>query len=99
MGKGSRVSRALFGGFVLVGVIWLLCVGIMRDNGSVALTTSTTTSHDDFEHLTWTGRANNPDHSRRNLGFHFVSKRRVPNGPDPIHNRRAGKFRQPPGRA
>ncbi|XP_031489074.1 uncharacterized protein LOC116256746 [Nymphaea colorata] len=27
-----------------------------------------------------------------------TSKRRVPNGPDPIHNRRAGKSRQPPGR-
>ncbi|ERN01225.1 hypothetical protein AMTRI_Chr03g53200 [Amborella trichopoda] len=27
------------------------------------------------------------------------SKRRVPNGPDPIHNRRAGKSRQPPGTA
>ncbi|CAN6453617.1 unnamed protein product [Victoria cruziana] len=28
-----------------------------------------------------------------------TSKRRVPNGPDPIHNRRAGKSGQPPGRA
>ncbi|KAG1368804.1 CLAVATA3/ESR (CLE)-related protein 25-like [Cocos nucifera] len=29
----------------------------------------------------------------------FGSKRRVPNGPDPIHNRRAGKSGRPPGRA
>lgn len=29
----------------------------------------------------------------------FVSKRRVPNGPDPIHNRRAGNSNQPPGRS
>ncbi|KAL1291418.1 hypothetical protein HN51_059951 [Arachis hypogaea] len=29
----------------------------------------------------------------------FVSKRRVPNGPDPIHNRRAVKYRQPPTQA
>ncbi|KAK4423789.1 hypothetical protein Salat_1961800 [Sesamum alatum] len=27
------------------------------------------------------------------------SKRKVPNGPDPIHNRRAGSSRQPPGQA
>ncbi|KAI5679120.1 hypothetical protein M9H77_10070 [Catharanthus roseus] len=31
--------------------------------------------------------------------INFVSKRRVPNGPDPIHNRRAGNSNQPPGRA
>ncbi|KAK4750538.1 hypothetical protein SAY87_004020 [Trapa incisa] len=32
-----------------------------------------------------------------NLGLNYVSKRRVPNGPDPIHNRKAVKYRQPPG--
>ncbi|CAL0321767.1 unnamed protein product [Lupinus luteus] len=34
-----------------------------------------------------------------NSGFIFVSKRKVPNGPDPIHNRRAVKFREPPTQA
>ncbi|KAK6913182.1 hypothetical protein RJ641_022783 [Dillenia turbinata] len=29
--------------------------------------------------------------------FNYVSKRRVPSGPDPIHNRRARKAREPPG--
>ncbi|KAG9151979.1 hypothetical protein Leryth_002253 [Lithospermum erythrorhizon] len=33
------------------------------------------------------------------LALNFISKRRVPNGPDPIHNRRAGNSHQPPGRA
>ncbi|MED6184127.1 hypothetical protein PIB30_044481 [Stylosanthes scabra] len=39
--------------------------------------------------------------SRRNSksGMIIVSKRRVPNGPDPIHNRRAVKYRQPPTQA
>ncbi|XP_031403984.1 uncharacterized protein LOC116213252 [Punica granatum] len=32
-----------------------------------------------------------------NLDLNYVSKRRVPSGPDPIHNRRAVKYRQPPG--
>ncbi|KAK1288912.1 CLAVATA3/ESR (CLE)-related protein 25 [Acorus calamus] len=31
--------------------------------------------------------------------LNFVSKRRVPNGPDPIHNRKAGRSGQRPGRA
>ncbi|KAI3936362.1 hypothetical protein MKX01_038407 [Papaver californicum] len=30
---------------------------------------------------------------------YMASKRRVPNGPDPIHNRRARKSKEPPGRA
>ncbi|WOL08867.1 hypothetical protein Cni_G17620 [Canna indica] len=33
-------------------------------------------------------------------GDHFLdSKRRVPNGPDPIHNRRIGKLGRPPAGA
>ncbi|MFS7958699.1 hypothetical protein Hanom_Chr08g00681821 [Helianthus anomalus] len=28
-----------------------------------------------------------------------MNKRRVPNGPDPIHNRRSGNSRRPPGQA
>ncbi|CAH8392151.1 unnamed protein product [Eruca vesicaria subsp. sativa] len=30
---------------------------------------------------------------------YVASKRKVPRGPDPIHNRRAGSLRRPPGRA
>ncbi|KAI3833648.1 hypothetical protein MKX03_022426 [Papaver bracteatum] len=30
---------------------------------------------------------------------YMSSERRVPNGPDPIHNRRARKSKEPPGRA
>ncbi|KAJ7953713.1 CLAVATA3/ESR (CLE)-related protein 25 [Quillaja saponaria] len=29
--------------------------------------------------------------------LNYTSKRRVPNGPDPIHNRRSGNSRRPPG--
>ncbi|XP_038886261.1 uncharacterized protein LOC120076488 [Benincasa hispida] len=31
--------------------------------------------------------------------LNYMSKRRVPNGPDPIHNRRAGNSGRPPGKA
>ncbi|XP_042436424.1 CLAVATA3/ESR (CLE)-related protein 25-like [Zingiber officinale] len=34
-----------------------------------------------------------------NLDPFYTSKRKVPNGPDPIHNRRAGKSGRPPVRA
>ncbi|XP_042054446.1 uncharacterized protein LOC121799171 [Salvia splendens] len=33
------------------------------------------------------------------LELNYTSKRRVPNGPDPIHNRGAGKSHRPPGHA
>ncbi|KAG8384759.1 hypothetical protein BUALT_Bualt04G0152000 [Buddleja alternifolia] len=32
----------------------------------------------------------------RNFKINCVSKRRVPNGPDPIHNRRVGNSKLPP---
>ncbi|KAL8550399.1 hypothetical protein ACS0TY_009007 [Phlomoides rotata] len=36
---------------------------------------------------------------KKNHVNYLVSKRRIPNGPDPIHNRRAGNSHQPPGQA
>nr|XP_043608781.1 CLAVATA3/ESR (CLE)-related protein 25-like [Erigeron canadensis] len=35
----------------------------------------------------------------RGVVLNYVSKRRVPNGPDPIHNRRTRNNGQPPDRA
>ncbi|KAK1259603.1 CLAVATA3/ESR (CLE)-related protein 25 [Acorus gramineus] len=54
--------------------------------------TSTSTKRNSFRHFRVKGR-------ERPTDFNYVSKRRVPNGPDPIHNRKAGKSGQPPGRA
>ncbi|CAD5316791.1 unnamed protein product [Arabidopsis thaliana] len=39
------------------------------------------------------------DGSRNGDLSYVASKRKVPRGPDPIHNRRAGNSRRPPGRA
>ncbi|GMH15351.1 hypothetical protein Nepgr_017192 [Nepenthes gracilis] len=33
------------------------------------------------------------------MDANYMSERSVPDGSDPIHNRRAGNSRQPPGRA
>ncbi|XP_016509300.1 uncharacterized protein LOC107826786 [Nicotiana tabacum] len=35
----------------------------------------------------------------RNPNVNYVSKRRVPTGPNAIHNRKIGKYREPPTRA
>ncbi|KAG2312949.1 hypothetical protein Bca52824_024506 [Brassica carinata] len=39
------------------------------------------------------------DESKHGNLSYAASKRKVPRGPDPIHNRRAGSLRRPPGRA
>uniref|UniRef100_A0A1J3JDQ3 CLAVATA3/ESR (CLE)-related protein 26 n=1 Tax=Noccaea caerulescens TaxID=107243 RepID=A0A1J3JDQ3_NOCCA len=39
------------------------------------------------------------DGSRHGDLSYVASNRKVPRGPDPIHNRRAGNSRRPPGRA
>ncbi|CAL5185814.1 unnamed protein product [Lathyrus oleraceus] len=49
------------------------------------------------KHLKLVGIKRHVLHSNSKLVY--VSKRRVPNGPDPIHNRRAAKYRQPPNQA
>ncbi|MCE0482478.1 hypothetical protein HAX54_041275 [Datura stramonium] len=38
-------------------------------------------------------------HLQRNPNFNYVSKRRVPTGPNAIHNRKVGEYREPPTRA
>ncbi|XP_028801845.1 CLAVATA3/ESR (CLE)-related protein 25-like [Neltuma alba] len=40
-----------------------------------------------------------PNMNQQELDFNYMSKRRVPNGSDPIHNRRAGNSGRPPGEA
>ncbi|KAK4833424.1 hypothetical protein QYF36_004728 [Acer negundo] len=68
-------------------------------------TTTTTTvtmkvpSTGNSKHWKLIAREKNQHHTHhQDSDLNYVSKRRVPNGPDPIHNRRASKARQPPGR-
>ncbi|KAE8667567.1 Detected protein of unknown function [Hibiscus syriacus] len=96
MGKSGRALKFLFGVAVLVGVVWLLFVCI-AGNRAIARTKPTTVSSTrEFKHLEFAGKGKLNYH--QDFHFNYVSKRRVPNGPDPIHNRRASKSRQPPGR-
>lgn len=86
MGRGRRAFKALFGALALVVFIWLVFAGVL-DAGGMNTTTTTTVKlrpEGSFKPL-----------DRTNLNY--MSKRRVPNGPDPIHNRKAGNSGQPPG--
>ncbi|CAL5188829.1 unnamed protein product [Lathyrus oleraceus] len=83
------VSRFLFRVLVVVGFVCFMFFGSLV---SGARTGQTTTKHDD-EQVVVVG-----NHDAQ-LDFNYMSKRRVPNGPDPIHNRRAGNSGRPPGQS
>ncbi|KNA15823.1 hypothetical protein SOVF_094570 [Spinacia oleracea] len=65
------------------------------------MTTTTTTKSQDKHNVkhevTTVGRGKLS--ARSKVDINYMSKRKVPNGPDPIHNRRAGNSRRPPGQA
>ncbi|GMP29088.1 hypothetical protein CsSME_00004354 [Camellia sinensis var. sinensis] len=97
MGGGGRVLRALLGAVFFMGFIWFLFVGVLA---SRVTRTTTTTIHESTaksdELLKLIAKERQVGHW--DLDPNYESKRRVPNGPDPIHNRKAGKTREPPGR-
>ncbi|KAM7506679.1 hypothetical protein LguiA_017132 [Lonicera macranthoides] len=83
MGGGiCRILRTIVGAIVLLGFLWFLSFGILFNQPTTKMTTIT---------------ASQARHVHQYVGLNYVSKRRVPNGPDPIHNRGAGKSSQPPG--
>ncbi|KAG8637940.1 CLAVATA3/ESR (CLE)-related protein 25 [Manihot esculenta] len=96
MGSGRRALRVLFGAIVFLGVLWFLCVGILANHAIRITRRAQVVSTETFEHSILIGRGRY--HHHKDLDLNYVSKRRVPNGPDPIHNRRASQSRQPPGR-
>ncbi|WOH09657.1 hypothetical protein DCAR_0729115 [Daucus carota subsp. sativus] len=87
-----RVSRGLLGAVFAMGILCLLYFG-MTSNQPGSLATLTVPSSRSFGLI---GKQRNAGHGAAKL--HYVSKRRVPNGSDPIHNRRAGKSTRPPVR-
>ncbi|KAK9277405.1 hypothetical protein L1049_006948 [Liquidambar formosana] len=99
MGNSSGSFKTLFGALALMGCMWLLLVGIVTHGGmgTTATTTVTAQSMANFKHMEVVGKDTLFVHP--GLDLNYMSKRRVPNGPDPIHNRRAGNSRQPPGQA
>ncbi|KAG6599076.1 uncharacterized protein LOC111450563 [Cucurbita moschata] len=88
----------------VMGFIWLLLVNGSHQRGqSVATGMTTTTTAAQFggisKEMEVVGGRGGKDVVRSEWHLNYMSKRRVPNGPDPIHNRRAGNSGRPPGKA
>ncbi|XP_057448375.1 CLAVATA3/ESR (CLE)-related protein 25-like [Lotus japonicus] len=96
MGTSSSSFLPRFFFRVLV-VVWLVCVLVLGSLGSGGATRELATqwSSEGLKHEQVVGRDMPVNHAE--LDFNYMSKRRVPNGPDPIHNRRAGNSGRPPG--
>lgn len=95
---GTSTSSSFFlPRFVVVGLVCLLVLGSL-DSGEGTRQATTQWSSEKVKHERVVGRDNKPI-NRAELDFNYMSKRRVPNGPDPIHNRRAGNSGRPPGQA
>ncbi|XP_042501355.1 CLAVATA3/ESR (CLE)-related protein 25-like [Macadamia integrifolia] len=96
MGCGGGSLRVFLISLVFVSFIGFLLVEVQGSGGSKTktITTSPTGSFKQLELIGTNGPVVHTD-----VDINYMSKRRVPNGPDPIHNRRAGNSKQPPGRA
>ncbi|KAJ4974105.1 hypothetical protein NE237_007279 [Protea cynaroides] len=99
MGHHGGSLRVFFKSLVLVGLIWFLLAEIQLSEGFKTTKTTTATSPaGSFKQMELMIGTDSPI-VPPDLDINYMSKRRVPNGPDPIHNRRAGKSKQLPGRA
>ncbi|XP_061360817.1 CLAVATA3/ESR (CLE)-related protein 25-like [Gastrolobium bilobum] len=92
--SSSFLSRFFFRA---LAVVWLLCLLVFGSLVSGGGTRQPTTQTERLKHEQVVGRDKPVNHAE--LDFNYMSKRRVPNGPDPIHNRRAGNSGRPPGQA
>ncbi|KAK5845842.1 CLAVATA3/ESR (CLE)-related 25 -like protein [Gossypium arboreum] len=105
-GGSSLLFRTLFGTLIVLGFILGISVGFLKSEGNEKKTTITS---DDHQSSTTTAKVQHEEEQVKVLGqrksnvahpkqdLNYMSKRRVPNGPDPIHNRRAGNSGRPPG--
>lgn len=87
MGRGSM--KAWFVSIALVVLLRFLFVEILVNGGTTsavpAAATTSTSIRSNFNHFKATRRDGPILHPE--LDPNYMSKRRVPNGPDPIHNR------------
>ncbi|RVW46456.1 CLAVATA3/ESR (CLE)-related protein 25 [Vitis vinifera] len=84
MGDRSRVLRILFGALIFVGLIWFSYVGVIANQATKPVITISSTGN--FKHMKLMHAVH------QDWDLNYVSKRRVPNGPDPIHNRSLVKW-------
>lgn len=78
-----------------LAVVGLVCLLVLASLGSVRGTRNPTTLSSTWpsqatlkhEHVIGSGDIDHRPVNQAELDFNYMSKRRVPNGPDPIHNR------------
>ena len=90
MGNGGKALRFRFEvTLVLVGVIWLLFVRRIIANHATTIAAKSTmaSSTRDVKHRDFVGHDDERLNSYQDFHLNYVSKRRVPNGPDLIHDR------------
>uniref|UniRef100_A0A7C8YVV5 CLAVATA3/ESR (CLE)-related protein 25 n=1 Tax=Opuntia streptacantha TaxID=393608 RepID=A0A7C8YVV5_OPUST len=93
--SGRTVFKG-FGALLLIIFIWLLLIGILGSSESRGDAAATIPSRGNPRRVRLAIREKHSFAWNRDLIY--VSKRRVPNGPDPIHNRHVGETRRPSGR-
>ncbi|KAK2419831.1 hypothetical protein P8452_50186 [Trifolium repens] len=98
VGFGFSYRRLFLGALLSLGIMWFMFLAISSMNLQTKRTIHVPMNVNVIsKQLKLVGMQRHVLHSDSRLVF--VSKRRVPNGPDPIHNRRARKYRQPPNQA
>ncbi|XP_039015215.1 CLAVATA3/ESR (CLE)-related protein 25-like [Hibiscus syriacus] len=110
---GGAGTSLLFRTLVVLGFMSVIVsIGILQSQGHGTTTTTTHDDHRTWTSMTTTEANLQPREEQvKVLGkgelsvaypkqdLNCMSKRRVPNGPDLIHNRRAGNSGRPPGQA
>ena len=86
MGRMSRILRASLAAIVFISFIWFLFVGILGNPPTKRTTATTARSNSKLMLLKLIGTERHAA-VYWNSDINYVSKRRVPSGPDPIHNR------------
>lgn len=90
-------SRFFFRVLVVVGFVCFMVFSSLVSGGGTGQTTTRHWSEETLKHdVVGKDKGVVVNHDAQ-LDFNYMSKRRVPNGPDPIHNRRAGNSGRPPG--
>ncbi|WMV17479.1 hypothetical protein MTR67_010864 [Solanum verrucosum] len=75
--------KAFLGALVLLSLLWLILYGILVNQETKIITATTIDRHVDV----WKIIEAEKQYLQRNPNFNYVSKRRVPTGPNAIHNR------------
>lgn len=76
-------SRSVLGAVLLASFLWFMFIGILaHQNNRTVVTISSSQSFKNLKPI----ESRKRDH-HHDSDLNFVSKRRVPTGPDPIHNR------------